>query len=110
MSATLLLVTTLTAGIQKVFHPDPRIGFLSLARKFSDAAAQGTVLAPAKSIEEMQRVAFNNYLDAAVCAAFVLLVIAMCIFAVKICLQALRQARPTAQEIPPMTGAQAAMA
>jgi carbon starvation protein len=105
-----LLVTTLTAGIQKVFHPDPRIGFLSLARKFSDAAAQGTVLAPAKSIEEMQRVAFNNYLDAVVCAAFVLLVIAMCIFAVKICLQALRQARPTAHEIPPMTGAQGAVA
>jgi carbon starvation protein len=105
-----LLVTTLTAGIQKVFHPDPRIGFLSLARKFSDAAAQGTVLAPAKSIEEMQRVAFNNYLDAVVCAAFVLLVIAMCIFAVKICLQALRQARPTAHEIPPMAGAQGAVA
>jgi carbon starvation protein CstA len=105
-----LLVTTLTAGIQKVFHPDPRIGFLSLARKFSDAAAQGTVLAPAKSIEEMQRVAFNNYLDAVVCAAFVLLVIAMCIFAVKICLQALRQARPTAQEIPPIAGAQGALA
>jgi carbon starvation protein len=105
-----LLVTTLTAGIQKVFHPDPRIGFLSLARKFSDAAAQGTVIAPAKSIEEMQRVAFNNYLDAVVCAAFVLLVIAMCIFAVKICLQALRQARPTAHEIPPMAGAQGALA
>ena len=66
-----LLVTTLTAGVQKIFHSDPRIGFLALARKFSDAAAQGTVLAPAKSIEEMQRVAFNNYLDAVVCAFFV---------------------------------------
>jgi carbon starvation protein len=97
-----LLVTTLTAGVQKIFHSDPRIGFLALANKFSDAAAKGTVLAPAKSIAEMQRVAFNNYLDAVVCAGFVLLVIAMCIFAVKICLQALRQARPTAQEIPPL--------
>jgi hypothetical protein len=58
-----LLVTTLTAGIQKIFHSDPRIGFLALANKFSDAAAQGTVLAPARSIAEMQRVAFNNYLD-----------------------------------------------
>jgi len=105
-----LLVTTLTAGIQKLFHPDPRIGFLSLARKFSDAAAQGNLLAPAKSIEEMQRVAFNNYLDAVVCGAFVLLVIAMCFFAAKICLQALRQARPTAQEIPPMASAHGAPA
>jgi len=72
-----LLVTTLTAGIEKVFHPDPKIGFIALARKFSDAAAQGTLLAPAKSIEEMQRVAFNNYLDAAVCAVFVVLVLAI---------------------------------
>ena len=62
-----LLVTTLTAGVQKIFHSDPRIGFLALAHKFSDAAAEGTVLAPAKSIAEMQRVAFNNYLDAVVC-------------------------------------------
>ena len=105
-----LLITTLTAGVQKIFHSDPRIGFLALARKFSDAAAQGTVLAPAKSIEEMQRVAFNNYLDAGVCAFFVLLVIAMCFFAAKICIQALKQANPTAQEIPPMAGAQASLA
>ena len=66
-----LLITTLTAGVQKIFHPDPAIGFLALAHKFSDAAAQGTVLAPAKSIAEMQRVAFNNYLDAVVCGFFV---------------------------------------
>jgi carbon starvation protein CstA len=96
-----LLITTLTAGVQKIFSDDPAIGFIALARKFGDAAAQGTVLAPAKSIEEMQRVAFNNYLDAAVCAFFVLLVMAMCVYAAKICLQALRQAYPTAQEIPP---------
>jgi carbon starvation protein len=95
-----LLITTLTAGVQKVFHPDPKIGFLSLAHKFSEAAAQGTLIAPAKSIEEMQRVAFNNYLDAAVCALFVLLVVAMCVYAVKTCMQALRQANPTIHEIP----------
>jgi carbon starvation protein len=97
-----LLITTLTAGIQKVFHPDPKIGFLALARRFSDAAAQGTVLAPAKSIAEMQRVAFNNYLDAVVCGVFVLLVIAMAYFALRISLQALRQKVPTAREIPPI--------
>ena len=96
-----LLVTTLTAGVQKIFHTDPKIGFLALANKFSAAAAQGTLLAPAKSIEEMRRVAFNNYLDAVVCGVFVLLVVAMCYFAAVICMRALKQARPTAQEIPP---------
>ena len=68
------------------------------------------MLAPAKSIAEMQRVAFNNYLDAFVCGFFVLLVLAMCVFAAKICLQALKQARPTAHEIPPLGPGQAALA
>jgi carbon starvation protein len=103
-----LLITTLTAGIEKVFHPDPKIGFLALARRFSEAAAQGTVLAPAKSIAEMQRVAFNNYLDAAVCGVFVLLVIAMAYFALRISMQALKQKLPTAREIPPLAGGAAA--
>jgi carbon starvation protein len=105
-----LLITTLTAGVEKIFHSDPRIGFLALARRFSEAAAEGKVLAPAKSIEEMQRVAFNNYLDAFVCGFFVLLVLAMCVFAAKICLQALKQAKPTAHEIPPLAPAQGVMA
>jgi len=105
-----LLITTLTAGVQKIFDSDPKVGFLALANKFSDAAAQGSVLAPAKTIAEMQRVAFNNYLDAVVCGFFVLLVVAMCIFAVKICLQALREAHPTAHEIPPLGAPQGAPA
>ena len=96
-----LLVTTLTAGLEKIFHPDPKIGFLALAHKFGAAAAEGRVLAPAKSIAEMQRVIFNNYLDAAVCGLFVLLVVAMCVLAARTCLRALGEARPSVVEIPP---------
>ena len=110
MPTAWLLITTLTAGVQKVFDSDPAVGFIALARKFSDAAAQGTLIAPAKSIAEMQRVAFNNYLDAVVCAFFVLLVLAMCFFAIRICLQALKQAHPTTHEIPPLPGAAGATA
>jgi carbon starvation protein CstA len=100
-----LLVTTLTAGWQKIFHPTPSIGFLAQARRFSDAAANGTLLAPAKTVEEMQRVAFNNYLDAVVCGFFVLLVLAMCVYAIIISLRALRATQPTAQETPVATPA-----
>jgi carbon starvation protein len=41
-----LAICTMTAGLQKIFHPDPRIGFLSHANRYSDALAQGQVLAP----------------------------------------------------------------
>jgi carbon starvation protein len=95
-----LLVTTLTAGWQKIFHPTPAIGFIAQGRRFAEAAANGTLIAPAKSIAEMQRVAFNNYLDAAVCGFFVVLVVAMCVYALMISLKALRAAHPTVKETP----------
>jgi carbon starvation protein len=72
-----LVICTVTAGLQKLFHPDPAISFLASAQRFSDALAQGQVLAPAKSIAEMQRIIFNSYVDAGLCALFIAVVAAM---------------------------------
>jgi carbon starvation protein len=55
-----LLVCTLTAGLQKVFSSTPSIGFLSHAQKFEEAFSAGKVLPPAKTLEEMRRVIFND--------------------------------------------------
>jgi len=93
-----LLICTLTAGWQKLFHPDPKIGFIANARKFADAAARGEVLAPAKSMDDMSRVIFNNYLDAALCALFVAVVVATVLFGVRAALAARRTNVPTAKE------------
>ena len=95
-----LLVCTLTAGWQKLFHADPKIGFLSNARKFADAAARGEVLAPAKSIAEMQRVAFNNQLDAALCVLFMAVVLLTLLFGLRAALAARRTSQPSARETP----------
>ncbi|MFL4979611.1 MAG: carbon starvation CstA family protein [Xanthobacteraceae bacterium] len=97
-----LLVCTLTAGWMKAFSSDPRIGFYALASKYSDAAAAGTVLAPAKSIAEMQRVALNNYICGTLTVLFVALVVAMAFFTIRMSLQALRSTMPSAHEMPPM--------
>jgi carbon starvation protein CstA len=93
-----LLICTLTAGWQKLFHPDPKIGFIANARKFADAAARGEVLAPAKSMDDMSRVIFNNYLDAGLCALFVFVVLATVYFGFKAALAARRNNTPTAKE------------
>jgi carbon starvation protein len=77
MPATWLVICTLTAGWQKLFHESPSIGFLALARKFGDAAAEGRVIAPAKSMQAMHQIVFNNYLDAGLCALFMAIVVAM---------------------------------
>ncbi len=93
-----LLVCTLTAGWQKLFHADPKIGFLANARRFGDAAARGEVLAPAKSIAEMQRVALNNTIDAGLTALFVAVLLATVVFGLRAALAARRSQAPTARE------------
>ncbi|MGG6461760.1 carbon starvation CstA family protein [Solilutibacter silvestris] len=95
-----LLACTLTAGWQKILHPNPKIGFLANAQKFSEAVARGEVLAPAKSLQDMQRVIFNNQLDAALCAVFVIVVVLTAIFGIREMLRAHWSTVPTARETP----------
>jgi carbon starvation protein len=98
--AVWLVVCTLTAGWQKVFSSDVTIGFLAHARKFSAALTQDQVLAPAKSLGEMQRIVLNDHVDAALAAFFMVLVIAMLAFGVKAVLAARRSNTVTARETP----------
>ncbi len=99
--ATWLLICTLTAGWQKVFHANPRIGFLAHADKYGAAAAKGEVLAPAKDMAVMNQIVFNDYLDATLALIFMFVVVAVLVFAIRTCLQALKSDKPTVCEMPP---------
>ncbi len=92
-----LVVCTLTAGFYKLVGP---ISFTAAAQKYAQAAADGKLLAPAKSAAEMQRIVTNNYVDAALTAIFMLLVVAMAGFAINAIMKAWRATHPTAQEEP----------
>jgi carbon starvation protein len=94
-----LLVCTLTAGLEKVFSSTPAIGFVSHAWRFSDALAAGKILAPAKTVEEMQRVIVNDYVDATLAALFIAVVAAMAVYGVIGIWRALRTQRVTTVEI-----------
>ena len=95
-----LLVCTLSAGWLKLFSPDPKLGFLAHAAKFGAAADKGEVLAPAKSMAEMERIIFNDRIDAALVALFLAVVLSLLVFTIRTCLAARRSTEPTAQEIP----------
>jgi carbon starvation protein len=97
--ATWLVVCTTTAGLEKVFSPDPNVGFVSHALKYGDAIAAGQLLAPAKTMAEMTRIVVNDYVDAALAAVFVLVVVATVIYGVKSIWRALASPQATAIEV-----------
>ncbi len=97
--ATWLVICTVTAGLEKVFDPDPAVGFVSHALKFGSAVAANQVLAPAKSLSEMSRVIFNDYLDATLAGLSVAIVVAMVVYAIIDIRKALGTPKSTAIEI-----------
>ena len=88
-----LLICTLTAGLEKAFSPNPKVGFLSHAEKFGQALSARQVLAPAKSLAEMSRIIFNDYLDAAMAILAVAIVLTVVVYGVV----RIRRARATPQ-------------
>jgi carbon starvation protein len=102
LPATWILVVTLTAGWQKLFHDNDRIGFLAHADRFSAAAERGEVLAPAKSLAQMQQVIFNDRLDAALCALFMAVVLVMLFCCLRTMRQALTSGRASSSETAPV--------
>ena len=95
-----LFITSMTAGWQKIFHENPKIGFLAQANRFSDAIARGDVLAPAKSVAEMQTIVLSNQINAVLCGFFMIVAIVMIIASIGIIRRALQSPVPTVHEAP----------
>jgi carbon starvation protein len=93
-----LLSVTMTGGWQKIFDADRRIGFLAQADHLAGQLASGAI--PPDKVFATQQVIFNNRLDAAVTALFMVLVAIVVIDAARVWVRTLRRDRalPTAPE------------
>ncbi|ROM76780.1 carbon starvation protein A [Pseudomonas brassicacearum] len=100
LPAVWLLICTTTAGLIKLFDANPAIGFLALARKYNDALAAGQILAPAKSIEQMQHVVFNAYTNATLTVLFLFVVFSVLFYALKVGIAAWGTKERTDKEAP----------
>ncbi|WP_095109432.1 carbon starvation CstA family protein [Pseudomonas sp. Irchel 3E20] len=100
LPAVWLLICTTTAGFIKLFDANPAIGFLSLAKKYSDALANGQILAPAKSIDQMQHVIYNAYTNATLTALFLAVVFSILFYALKVGIAAWGNKERTDKESP----------
>jgi carbon starvation protein len=92
-----LLAVTMTAGVQKIWHSDPRIGFLSQAKALSQAAPSlerelavamaageaGAVKQAKQALHKNKVLRFNNNLDAVVAAGFLVLVSGIVLLSVR---------------------------
>ncbi|HJU75353.1 MAG TPA: CstA-like transporter-associated (seleno)protein [Gemmatimonadaceae bacterium] len=70
-----LVSVTMTAGFQKIFASDPRLGFLAHARAFTQALAEGRLPGGVASESAARQIIFNDRIDAIVAGFFLLAVI-----------------------------------
>ena len=96
-----LVACTVTAGLEKVFSPDPAVGFVAHALKFGSAMAAGTTLAPAKTMHQMGQIVFNDYVDATLAGLFAALVVTMVVYGIIHCRKAMGTPKSTTHEVGP---------
>jgi carbon starvation protein len=92
-----LLAVTLTAGVQKIFHPDPRIGFLA------EASARASGALPTDAATRAIQV-FNARLDAAMAGIFLALVATVVVSAAREWIKVWRGQRAVEADGPPLAG------
>ena len=70
-----LAIVTLTAGWEKIFSADPKLGFLSHARMVGDTLATGALPNGIQTLADAKRLVLNDHIDAAVAAFFLISVV-----------------------------------
>ncbi len=88
-----LVVVTYTASWQKIFSPEPRIGFLAQADQLSAAVEAGKIAAA--KVSETNTLIFNARLDAAVCGLFLVMVTLVLVDSGRVWVGILRGTRET---------------
>ncbi|PYO77498.1 MAG: carbon starvation protein A [Gemmatimonadetes bacterium] len=70
-----LAAVTLTAGWEKIFSADPKLGFLSHARMVADKLATSALPAGVQTLADAKRLILNDHIDALVAAFFLISVL-----------------------------------
>ena len=78
-----LVIVTMSGGWAKLFSADPRLGFLAHARMLNAAAESGALPVGVKTAADAARMAFNDYLDAAVAAFFMISILVILVDSIR---------------------------
>ncbi|KUN87434.1 carbon starvation CstA family protein [Streptomyces griseoruber] len=89
-----VVAVTFTAGWQKVFSDNPKIGFFAQRDVYADAADAGKLLPGATDLDDMHTIVVNNTVDGVLMAVFLLLVTIVLVNCAVVCVRALRAGEP----------------
>jgi carbon starvation protein len=96
-----LTVVTMTAGWEKLFAPDIKLGFLSHAHLLESQVQSGALPAAIKTIADAKRMIFNDYLDAVVTLFFMVSVVVIIADSAREWASVLRGSKPqVSSEVP----------
>ena len=98
-----LAIVTLTAGWQKIFSPETKLGFLSHARMVADRVAAGVLPPGAATAADGARMIFNDRLDAAVAAFFMIAVVVILADSTALWIAVIRGRKPAVSTEVPFT-------
>ncbi|MFI7015078.1 carbon starvation CstA family protein [Streptomyces sp. NPDC050164] len=88
------VAVTFTAGWQKIFSDDPKIGFFAQRDVYADAIDARKLLPGATNMDDMHTIVLNNTVDGVIMAAFLLLVLIVLVNCAVVCFRALRATEP----------------
>ncbi|WDV56757.1 carbon starvation CstA family protein [Streptomyces coeruleorubidus] len=88
------VAVTFTAGWQKIFSDDPKIGFFAQRDVYADAIDAGKLLPGATNMDDMHTIVLNNTVDGVIMAIFLLLVLIVLVNCAVVCFRALRATEP----------------
>ena len=96
---------TLTASWQKVFSPNPKLGFFAQRSQYEAALQAGqTSKGSAHNVDEMHKVITNSTVDGVLAVLFAVLIIIVLVDAVRVWITALRASGPLPDhEVPHVT-------
>ena len=100
---TWLTTVTLTAGSLKIFSPEAKLGFLAHAQMVTDKLAAGGLPPGAKTAADAARMIFNDRVDAAVAAFFMISVVVILANSIPLWIAVIRGRKPAISTEVPFT-------
>jgi carbon starvation protein len=85
------LIVTMTASWQKIFSGDKNLGYFKQYSNYNAARHAGKLLAPAKSMHDMDKIVHNSFIQGTLSVIFAVLVLIVAIVGALVCLRALRR-------------------